>query len=269
MMEEYLVELSLRLDDGRTTVLEQWGDRGPCIVAVHGITSSRKSWQRLGEALEGRARLFAYDQRGHGDSAHVEGPMTHERSVADLRNVVAALPEPPLAVIGHSWGGAIALLAGINLPFERVVAIDPMVYVEPGSWRREFLDDVEADLALAPDERERVLRERLASWDERDIEGKIHAMRTMSPRAIARLGSENRVDDGGWDLRTRIAGYPKPLLLLVAGPDDSVIAANDLETLHRTAGPNAEIKVFADQGHNLHRSAFDRFLAEVCAFLAH
>ena len=71
--------------DGPTHYLDFGGPAdGPLIVAVHGMTSSRKSWQRLAEHWNGRARVAAYDQRGHGDSAAVSGPMALERGVADL-----------------------------------------------------------------------------------------------------------------------------------------------------------------------------------------
>ena len=69
---------TIDLGDGDVTTLEQWGESGPAIVCVHGIGSSRKSWVRTAEALAGSFRVFAYDQRGHGDSATVAGPMTSE-----------------------------------------------------------------------------------------------------------------------------------------------------------------------------------------------
>lgn len=265
------MERKVRLDDGRETTLEEWGDRGPCVVAVHGITSSRKAWRRLGEALSGTYRLYAYDQRGHGDAADVEGPMTLARSVADLRCVVEGLPASPYALLGHSWGGAVAVLGGRELPFERVVAVDPLLRPEPapGAWRRDYAEDAEADLALPPDVRARVLRERFAgAWHELDVEGKIHAMRAMRARAIADLGRDNGADEGGWDLRPVAEGYPKPLLLLLAGNGDSVIAEDDVERVRRNGGANVTLSVFADQGHNLHRTDFARFLAELRAFLA-
>ena len=81
------------LSDGARTVVQQWGDAGPIVVGVHGLGSSRRGWARIGERLSDRYRVVAYDQRGHGDS-DAKGPMTLERSVADLGDVVASLGEP-------------------------------------------------------------------------------------------------------------------------------------------------------------------------------
>jgi len=91
-------------------------------------------------------------------------------------------------------------------------------------------------------------------------------MASMSLEPLERLGSENHADDGGWDLRSQIAGYPKPLLLFAAGRD-SVIPAADLATLGKNLGGNARVAVFPESGHNLHRTDFDAFVAEVEAFL--
>ncbi|MBV8340552.1 MAG: alpha/beta hydrolase [Candidatus Eremiobacteraeota bacterium] len=260
------MERLLQLDDGAQTTLESWGSRGPVVICIHGITSSRKAWVRTAESLQSTCRIFAYDQRGHGDSARVQGPMTLSRSLDDVRAVARAIGEPAV-LIGHSWGGAVALLAGRE-PFARAaVAIDPMVRVEPGSWRREYLDDTESDLALERGELERQLRERLTAWAEHDIVGKLHAVREMDARAIARLGSENEVDAGRWDLRQIVDEYPKPLLVLAAGPGESVMSDEDIERIRARGGPNVRLEILTDQGHNLHRTAFARYIDQTKRFI--
>jgi pimeloyl-ACP methyl ester carboxylesterase len=192
--------------------------------------------------------------------------MTLSRSLDDLRAVGRAIGEPA-TIIGHSWGGAVALLGGRE-PFAiAVVAIDPMVRVEPGSWRREYLDDTESDLALERGELERQLRQRLTEWGELDIAGKLHAVRQMDAGAIARLGSENDVDAGRWDLRTIVDDYPKPLLVLAAAPGESVMSADDIERIRTRGGAKVRLEIFEDQGHNLHRTAFDRYIAETQRFI--
>jgi pimeloyl-ACP methyl ester carboxylesterase len=215
--------------------------------------------------LQGSHRVFAYDQRGHGDSAAVKGPMTLQRSLMDLRAVGQAIGEPA-AIIGHSWGGAVALLGGLEAFATGVVAIDPMMRFE-GSWKNEYLDDAESDLALERGELERQLRQRLRGWHENDIVGKLHAVAAMDAGAIARLGSENAADEGGWDLRSTVADYPTPLLILAAGPGESAMSDPDMEFIRARGGANVTLEIFADQGHNLHRTAFDRYIAATSSFL--
>jgi len=260
-------EQTIVFDDGAKTVLESWGTRGPAIVCVHGMTSSRKSWVRFAERFSDRYRVFAFDQRGHGDAAGVPGPMRLDRHVTDLITVLRVAGHDVAAIAGHSWGGAVVILAGRDAPVRGVVAVDPMIYTPPGTWRREYLDDTEALLAKAWPERSVAVREALAAWHPLDVEGKLHAIRHMTAEPIARLGSENRVDEGGWNLRGAVADYPKPLLICAAGPEDSVMSAEDAAFIRSQGGENVAIVAFPDQGHNLHRTAFDAFATEVAAFL--
>jgi len=254
------------LDDGAQTTLERWGEAGPLVLCVHGMTSSRKSWERSALHLRDRFRVVAYDQRGHGDSAGVTGPMTIARAVRDVENVVAALGETPYALLGHSWGGAVAILAGRSLPVARVVAIDPMLRQLSRQWYREMLEEVAPIFALHGAARDAYVREDYAAWPEIDRERKVHAVANMTLAPLHGLRDEN--DERTWDLLPALVDYPAPLLLAIADPDETIVAPADLAAVERDAGDAVKIVVFKGEGHNLHRMAFDRFAAELDAFLA-
>jgi pimeloyl-ACP methyl ester carboxylesterase len=258
--------LRLALDDGAFTTLERWGERGPLVLAVHGMTSSRKSWDRLARHVEGRYRLVAYDQRGHGDSAGVEGPMTLERGICDLGNVVAALGEPVDTLVGHSWGGAIAVLAAPHLPVRRVVAIDPMIHQAAIAWYDEYLAELREQFALSGSARDARTREAYAEWDPLDVEGKVHAVHAMTVEPIARLMREN--PPAGWDLRPAIAAFPKPLLLAMADAGEGINDDAAVETVARERSRLVELRSFPRAGHNLHRTDFDAFASAFDEFLA-
>jgi pimeloyl-ACP methyl ester carboxylesterase len=261
-----MAETTLSYDDGAQTVIETWGDRGPALLCIHGMTSSRKAWKRLADRLIGTYRVIAYDQRGHGDSADVAGPMTLERQTEDLAEICASLVAPPMALLGHSWGGAIAIIGGRRLDVRGVMAIDPVLRVPPGTFHDDYVVDALAMAALGPRERERMVRESYP-WHPLDVEGKWHAIRSMTADPIVRLGSENRVDDGGWNILDAVTGYPKPLLIFAAAPADSVMSAQDVAHARAEGGPHVRVSVYPSEGHNLHRTAFDAFAAEVEGFL--
>ena len=191
--------------------------------------------------------------------------MTLERSTRDLGTVAALLPEGIDTLIGHSWGGAVALLGGLELCPARVVAIDPMIRVTPGTFESEYVDDLRELFAVEPAARESGIREMYEGLAPVDVDAKLHAMTAMSIASLEGLGRENRVDAGAWDLRERLAGYPRPLLVLAAGID-SVMTAQDLEFLRERGGGNVRIRVFPNDGHNLHRTAFDEFADAVASF---
>lgn len=260
-------EERIALDDGAQTTLERWGDRGPVILCIHGMTSSRKSWERFAQHYGDRYRVYAYDQRGHGDSASVQGPMTLHRGLLDLYNVMDAIAEPVDILVGHSWGGAVAILGGRRFDVDRIVAVDPMIRQAGDVWYDEFLADLRSLFAHKGAERDAKVEEeyRAYGWGDIDVERKKHAVREMTLTPIERLRDENPPES--WDLRGDLEAYPKPLLLAMAGAEESIVPIEDLKIVRDRGGPNVAIRVFEDQGHNLHRTAFERFVQEFETFL--
>jgi pimeloyl-ACP methyl ester carboxylesterase len=258
-------ERRVALGDGAETTLEQWGERGPLILAVLGMTSSRKAWQRLAEHWSGRFRVAAYDQRGHGDSAAVTGPMALARGVQDALEVAATLDEQPVALLGHSWGGAVSILAGMRLPVQRVATIDPMLHQASREWYDEYVVELREQFALHGEERDTATRTAAADWHAIDVEGKVHAMHAMTAEPIERLFREN--PPLVWDVRPALSDYPKPLLLLLAAPNEGINDAAVVEAVRRDRSPAVEIVEVPGAGHNLHRTDFPAVVRELERFL--
>lgn len=210
--------------------------------------------------------MAAYDQRGHGDSAAIAGPMSLERGVRDAENVIAALGEPVDLLLGHSWGGAIAILAGSQLPVARVAAIDPMIRQMSGAWYEEYLDELRESFALAGAERDAQTRKEYAAWSLLDVDGKVHAVHSMTSAPIEGLWKENPPE--AWDLTALIAHYGKPLLLALAARGESINEDTALEDVEREHAPSVRIVSFPAAGHNLHRTDFEVFAAQLDDWLA-
>lgn len=235
------------------------------MLAVHGMTSSRRSWERLANHLAGRFRTVAYDQRGHGDSHDVLGPMALARGVRDLENVVAALGEPVDLLIGHSWGGAIAIEAGLRVPVWRVAAVDPMIRQVDEEWYNEYVEELREDFFFHGDERDARVRAAYADWSPVDVEAKVHAVRSMTVTPIEALMFENPPES--WDLRRSLERYDKPLWLAMAAPGEGINEIATVEEVEHHHAPVVEIATFTG-GHNLHRTNFDAFTGALDAFLA-
>jgi len=77
----------------------------------------------------------------------------------------------------------------------------------------------------------------------------------MSIGPIVALGDENGADGGKWDLRETVRGYPKPLLLLLADPSDSVVFPEDVTFVARTRRRERRDRRVRCEGHTLHRTA--------------
>jgi pimeloyl-ACP methyl ester carboxylesterase len=180
---------------------------------------------------------------------------------------MVVIPDPVDLLIGHSWGGAIAILGGRRFDVKRVVAVDPMIRQADNAWYDEFLADLRSLFSAKGAARDaRVAHEyRELGWGEIDVERKKHAVREMTIVPIERLRDENPPES--WDLRVDLEDYPKPLLLTMASVGESIVPIEDLKFVRERGGPNVAIRVFEDQGHNLHRTAFDRFAQELDRFI--
>ena len=129
----------LRMDDGDHVALHEsfsrnWRSGDPIAILVHGLGGSHRSgyMQRVGGALYRQGvRVVRLDLRGAGASMPHSRKFYNAANSGDLRAVAAQLhvehPASPLAVVGFSLGGNIALKfageeAAAPLPNLRAVA---------------------------------------------------------------------------------------------------------------------------------------------------
>lgn len=100
-------------------------DDGAPVLALHGVTGHAGRWQVLADALP-TVRLVAVDLRGHGHSPWTP-PWGLEQHVADAVAVLDELGLARVPVLGHSFGGAIALHMARTAPerVDRLVLLDP------------------------------------------------------------------------------------------------------------------------------------------------
>jgi len=82
---------------------------GPPIVLLHGVASNAKIWIMVGPRLGERYRVFALDQRGHGETDKPDSGYDTPTVVGDLVAFIEALGIERPVIAGHSWGGNVAL----------------------------------------------------------------------------------------------------------------------------------------------------------------
>jgi lipase len=97
-----------------------WSGTGAPVLAIHGITSSSRSWPFLADALDNP--VFAPDLRGRGRSNQLPGPTGMRQHAEDCAAVVAAAGGAPMVVVGHSMGGFVATVLAATRP-ELVAAL--------------------------------------------------------------------------------------------------------------------------------------------------
>jgi pimeloyl-ACP methyl ester carboxylesterase len=88
---------------------------GPAAILLHSSAGSRAQWRALTETLSGRRRVIAPDLRGYGES----GARPGDPDLADEAAVVGALAARAggrIDLVGHSYGGAVALRFALEQP---------------------------------------------------------------------------------------------------------------------------------------------------------
>jgi pimeloyl-ACP methyl ester carboxylesterase len=107
-------------------------------VCIHGSASSSGQWRPLIERLSDRFRLIAPDLYGHGRTPPWPDHCgMHVDDEVDLLEPVFSMAGERFHLIGHSWGGAIALKAALrHLP-----QLLSVVLFEPALWSLLIADD--------------------------------------------------------------------------------------------------------------------------------
>ena len=121
-----VAQQQVRVHGQHVTYLEAGVDGGPVVVLLHGLASSSATWVDVMPLLGRRAHVIAPDLLGHGDSAKPRsGDYSLGAHAAGLRDLLAILDQERATVVGHSFGGGVALQFAYQYPelTERVVLV--------------------------------------------------------------------------------------------------------------------------------------------------
>ncbi|MGE0797256.1 MAG: alpha/beta fold hydrolase [Lautropia sp.] len=127
---------------------------GRGIVCLHSNASSSSQWRALMERLSPRYRLWAVDSYGAGKTPRWDAPRlpTLGDEVDLIAPVLREAGERPF-LVGHSYGGAVALIAALRAPaaFSGVVVYEPTLFnlLDPAQPRHGDAAGILAAVAAA------------------------------------------------------------------------------------------------------------------------
>jgi proline iminopeptidase len=254
----------------------------PPLVCLNGglLFDHTLLWPTLAP-LAATRQLLLYDQRGRGASAVPPGHHRHriEYDAGDLPALREALGIAQWDVLGHSWGGGIALLGTA----QDVAGVRRLVLVDAVGVDSRWMAPLHAAaLAVLTGE----ARARLAALDPGALthpDLPVHAEygqaffpawfvdQALPARILPSRGSSEtgcaavaRLRREGYDWHEQVAGMPVPTLL-VHGAADLLPMAE----AHRTAGLLREARVvpIPDAGHNPFWEQPALFFGAIEAFL--
>ncbi|WP_242098542.1 alpha/beta fold hydrolase [Sphingomonas sp. CROZ-RG-20F-R02-07] len=249
------------------------------MLLLHGGAQTRRSWDRTADALIAAGyRVVRYDARGHGDSDWApDGDYSLDAFRDDLLTIYSHVTSGPLAIVGASIGGIVALhaVATAELSIRALVIAD--IVLRPAR---------EGDAGIL----------RLAELSETgfaNVEAAAAALSTAFPDETranpAGLSRQLRLLDGRWWWRwdPRLLGAPDRLRLPDFAPAEAAVAAgvacpvlllrgarspvvDDAGVDHlQSFIPGLCVEVIEDAGHQIARDQGRVFADRVRRFLQH
>lgn len=241
---------------------------GTPLLAVHGITGHGRRFRRSGEEGWPDRHTIAVDLRGHGRSTG-DGPWSIAQHVTDLLDTMDAHGLERTDLLGHSYGGAIALALLARAPerVDRLVLLDPALHTPAENGNANALAAIAFPGFASPEE---AMEARIMGND---------AIRS----AVQEDLDEHLVqgDDGRWRYRfhvpTIVTGWGElcsPVPRLASAPRTLVVAANgapfvtpEIEAdLRAQLGDQLSV-VRLDCGHMVYWEDFAGTTAAVTGFL--
>jgi pimeloyl-ACP methyl ester carboxylesterase len=116
--------------DGRRIGYEEAG-AGPTLLLLPPGASPAAAWRPVMERLADRFRLVAVNFAGYGETEALRADAPRNLAAeADAVAAVASRLEPPIHLVGHSYGGAVAL----RLAVARALPLASLTLIEPASY---------------------------------------------------------------------------------------------------------------------------------------
>ena len=256
----------------------EWGDAAaPPVILLHGVTGHARTWDDEARALSAAWRVFALDQRGHGDSDPApDGDYTTATLCDDLATFIDSLGLAHVTLVALSMGGRVAIAYAGRYPsrVEQLVIIDIGPEIAAGGGGR-----VGAMMAGSPERFESVARaiEYARTNAPRYTEAMLRHRVEHGVRPLAGGGVTWKYDrairesirTGRW--RDPIDLWPlwaaiTCRTLIVRGAESDILSA-EIASRMLAAQPRAELVEIPNAGHTVPGDQPDAFLDVLKKFL--
>ena len=250
--------------DTRYLLREEGSGDGVPVLLLHGVPETSSVWRDIAPRLATGRRVLAPDLPGLGGSAYT-GPYDVPSLVGQLAALIASEVGGPVDVVGHDWGGSLALgLAGARPDLVRRLCIANAPYREVPLLRAVhiplFTLPVLPDLAFRLSGRRLVDAMLKLAWrapEPLDAERRAEYEAAYSEPAqiTAMLGyyrAATRPRIAAALKRTRVPGAPRvsaEKMLVLWGALDPVLPVSTGESVVRDLGPDCVMVTVPGAGH--------------------
>jgi pimeloyl-ACP methyl ester carboxylesterase len=258
---------------------ESGQDRHACpVVLLHGASCNLEDMRfALGERLAARRRVILIDRPGLGWSERPAGDgSTPGWQASNLRGVLDRLGIERAIVVGHSWGGALALTFALDHP-DRVAGLVLLAPPTHPRYRRVtwFYEAAATPgagwlfahtaalpfgaLLIGPALRAAFLPQR----PPRRYMTRAASLLVLRPPTF--LANARDVAHLKAFLAGQVARYPTlaPPTVIITGDNDNTVFFKTHALAFAADAPQAKLVVLPGIGHMLHYAAADRIVAEI------
>lgn len=255
---------------------------GPVVLLLHGLGCDHTTWRPVIESLARRHTVIAPDLLGHGSSDKPRADYSVGGYANGMRDLLTVLGIDRATVVGHSFGGGVAMQFGYQFP-ERA---ERLVLVAPGGLGPEVSPAIRAITTPGFHQLMGVLT--LPGVRHAGVAG-LRALAGTGLRPARDLAEVAEIYDSFRDPRSRSAirhvvravvdwrgqivtmtdraylteGMP---ICVVWGRNDLVIPVSHAATVSALA-PKARVEVLPNAGHFPHKDHPQRFVKIVADFI--
>jgi non-heme chloroperoxidase len=233
------------------------------IILLHGYTDSWFSFSRVMSELAKTYRVYALDQRGHGDSDQPEDGYALTDYVADVIAFMDAMGLRRVSLVGHSMGSLVARRVALAAP-ERVVSL--VLVASANDVRNNEVLELQRAVEMLNDP---VPVEFVREFQESTI---YHPVPDDFMDEVVRtsLKLPARVWRGA--MAGMLADDPRSLAhvlnrtLILWGDRDTIFSRAEQDALADTFA-DAVLKVYPETGHALHWERPEQFVQDIENFI--
>ena len=248
----------------RLRYAHQGDENGIPVILLHGYTDSWFSFSQIMPLLDQKYRVYALDQRGHGESDRPVGGYAMQQFAADVVAFMDAKNIKQATIVGHSMGSLVGQHLAAQAPerVKRLVLVATATTVHTNELVQQLQREINALKDPIP---EKFVYDFQISTAFQPLSNDFFkTVLKESLRLPAHVWQQVMAEMMSPDVAVELKKIKTPTLILWGDKDFFPRSEQDALV---SALPNAVLKVYKDTGHALHWERPEAFATDLKTFI--